>query len=175
MATTPIMILPAVIGNVAARWLFNILIEYWPSCVFAKLVHLKMLTIPTDPAKWSTLVPEVWAMSLLMSWMIEYRTGNEAGVANEAKRGWLLKGGGVMRWSKNITSCSKVSTKYYVPTISATLFILPGVAKEKHSVIVTRYLHPDNTGWKCQPKANKGKQWRLSCIHLQKGPNKQEL
>lgn len=49
------------------------------------------MTIPIDPAKWSTLVPAVWAMSFLMSWMIEYHTGNEAGVANEAMRGWLLK------------------------------------------------------------------------------------
>lgn len=38
-----------------------------------------------DQAKRSTPAPEVWAMILLMSWMIEYWAGNEAGVANEAK------------------------------------------------------------------------------------------
>lgn len=44
-----------------------------------------------------------------------------------------------MSWSKNITSYSKVSTNYSVPTISASVFIFHGVSKEKHSLIVTRH------------------------------------
>lgn len=52
------------------------------------------MTISVGPAKCGTPVPGVCAMKLLMSWMIEYWTGNEAAVANERKRGWLFAGGG---------------------------------------------------------------------------------
>lgn len=39
-----------------------------------------------DPTTWRSFLPGLWVMSLLMSWVIEYRAGNETEVANEAKR-----------------------------------------------------------------------------------------